>query len=148
MNTSMDSTRARWDGWFSIEMPKHWQVDESGDAISIFDPNGVGAITLSVLSSLIENSDCRHMALELAKRFSDQRGWSIPSSALHVSGSDAVARCTFEYVQTGDETTDYWSVSVFCKRDRAVLMSYVAAASDESSERAKRRVIYDGFRWE
>ena len=55
--------RVVWYGWFSLKLPTRWQVDGIGDAISIFDPDGVGAITLSVLSSADNVADSKSVAL-------------------------------------------------------------------------------------
>ena len=34
------------DSW-SVDLPNHWQVEETEDCLAIYDPNGVGAFQIS-----------------------------------------------------------------------------------------------------
>jgi hypothetical protein len=133
-----------WEGWFSIEIPEGWQLDESRESISIFNPNGFGAFTISLLSSIDPTSKD---GCYVARRFAAQRGWEVPDKAFRLETRKGESICSFEY-NTSDGPIEYWLVSSFRAPHRAALLTYTCLFADRSKESLQRHQICESFRWE
>lgn len=140
-----DLERIIWEGWFSIVIPNGWQVDESDGAISIFDPAGYGAITISLFSlTEMEAGD----ACAIAQSFATQRGWEIAEDKFLRSERNSSSVCSFDYQVKGDVSSEHWEVIVLRTTDRAALMSYMCALSAALEERSQRHQVFESFAWE
>ena len=136
-------SRVEWPGWFSLSLPPSWEYEDSGDAISIYDPAGVGAMTLSAAHRPNQNEPTATDAADVVFHFAKARGWDVRPDQIEARVVDSVpiahASC-----QQGEDTWDLWSI---LDRDRAVTMTYVSSAADNDVERARREEIVQSFTW-
>lgn len=137
----MNYSRISWPDWFSLEVPENWEFAESSESISLYRPDGVGAFTISLITT--ESFDAATAARVLVQRFAKQRGWiEAPQCVAKGDNASCVIR--------NDEGDDYWVVvaHALAGASKAVLISYTVDRHDEQSERSDRDRILESFRWE
>jgi hypothetical protein len=130
---------------FSLCLPPKWLWQDGGDAVTLFHPDGVGALTISVVT-LAQGRDASDVARELASSFATQRAWDVPAAEIHVAGTNERAVSELEYWERGDQSA-YWQVWHLVDGARAALITYTSNSNDAQTEAAERRDIVDSFRW-
>jgi hypothetical protein len=118
------TSRVQWPGWFAISLPPGWEYEDGGDAITLFDPAGVGAMTVSAAHRV-------ESRVPLTDR-------DIDTSTI---GGVPMAHLSCR------EAGDHWDLWELLDRDRAVTITYVANAADAEVEREARESIIASFSW-
>jgi hypothetical protein len=141
MMTSRDKgQKTCWDGWFCITLPSGWALDEAGDVISLYDPNGAGAIAISMYS---ETTITDQASLTLAFRFAERRGVSENNVTLCETHDDL---SVVEFSENHNER--YWKIAAFHRAEQAVVMSYNSSSEDQGEDAEAVYSILKSFEWE
>jgi hypothetical protein len=138
------NARVVWDGWFSVELPDGWEYKDENDTITVYDPDGVGALTISAARRHRAALPDAREAADLALKFARQQGWDIkPDEVESLSlGGGPAAKIAHR------DASDYWEVWQALDQNRLVTLSYVCNAADAPVEAEARKSIITSFKWD
>ena len=129
-----------WDGWFCITLPSGWVLDETGDATSIYNPKGVGAITVSMYSEKVRMDQ---ESLALALRFADGIGITRSQVSVRRTGDD------FSIIEFSENQNEhYWKIAAFHRAKQAVVMSYNSSIEEQERDAGDVDSIFGSFEWD
>jgi hypothetical protein len=132
------SERIVWEGHLALDVPDGWESGTENGVITIYDPDGVGALQLSFLRAKKTTVvDTEH----LARVFARDRGWT--DVALVPVQLGGVAATYFE--SSSDE--EYWRVWTCGRHDRGALVTYNCDESDRDRERTLIDGILGSIEW-
>lgn len=100
---------------YTLKIPSKWEFSTSDKSVSLYNPDGVGAITLSSYS--ITPNTTTGPASEILKKFTAQ-----PDAVLHTEGDMDVAE--IEYNEKVDDTTRYQLVFVISNGRQVIIANY------------------------
>lgn len=140
------ASTVKWDGLFSVNLPQEWSWSTDEGTVSMFRPDGVGALQVSVLAREDQRQPHQAVAMQLARSFARQRQWDLPESEIRTSGVENYSITMFEFTEHGDSPT-YWQVWHLVAVDRAAFITYTCGPVDKESEASERKRIVESFRW-
>jgi hypothetical protein len=135
--------KVEWPHWFAVSLPPGWTHEDGEGTIAIFNPNGVGAFTISTARRLRGDSPDADEARHLVLHFAQQRGWNVDMGDIDdfvVNGAPG-AHLTYR------DSNDHWDLWEAVDMNRLVTMTYVADLQDADTERTDREAIIASFRW-
>lgn len=139
-------TRIRWEGWASIDLPQGWTHEGDLQLLNFFKENGaVGAMQMSFARRNRDGAPTIDEAVELARSFTNQRGWKVESSDLSLGLVEGCPCAMFRYV---DSDSTFWQVWHIVDAERVAFITYVSENEDAELERVDRETIVKSFRWE
>ncbi|MEW5849916.1 MAG: hypothetical protein AB2A00_14065 [Myxococcota bacterium] len=136
-----------WEGWFALDVPRGWHWEETDGIISVYNPEGAGALHFSCLYREGCDEPDLDEVKDMAQRFTDEQGWDVPAEDIHVRTLDGTPVVEMELVTPSPEP-EYWQVWHLIDRTRAILATYVCDAGDEEEERTVREKLMSSFRWD
>lgn len=139
-------SRVEWGDLFSVELPRQWSWSTDDGVVSMFRPDGVGALQVSVLTRERPGQSPREAAMQLARAFVQQQHWDLHDHRIHASSVDGNSMTMFAFTEHGDNPT-YWQVWHIVGTDRAAFITYTCDPADSDVEDVERRSIVDSFRW-
>lgn len=117
------------DTW-SVDLPNHWQAEETDEAISMYDPAGAGAFQVSLYFK--ENGD---VTLEDLMEFSDVEN---PETA-----DLPFLKGIFKKDNDGGYTFFNWWL---CGANHLIYATYICSTEDEETEAEEREGIVHSLR--
>jgi len=137
----MIEERVVWEGYLSVAIPDGWQHEEDNGTISIFDPEGVGALQISFARGPEDVDINLH---EWSQNFANNAGLGTvdPREAM-LAG---IAASTFEALSHDNEPT-YWRIWHCGSHGRVATISYLCAADDRDTERPTIDRLVNSIRW-
>lgn len=139
------TSRVEWHGSFSLEIPPTWQFEDGSDVVTLYNPDGVGALTVSAARRLSPGEATFEVAKGIAAGFARQRQWAIPDHELKSCIIGEAPAVSFEYA---DSSGDHWHLWAIVDTSRVATITYVAAAADDADvERETREAIVSSLRW-
>lgn len=142
----------KWDGMFSVALPQEWAWSTDEGIVSMFRPDGVGVLQVSVLEREDRSQPQQAAAMQLARSFARQRQrqrqrqWDLPDREIRSSSVENYSITTFEFIEHGDKPT-YWQVWHLVAVDRAAFITYTCVPADSEAEVVDRQRIVESFRW-
>jgi hypothetical protein len=143
---SMTAQLVRWGDVFTLRLPSPWLWSEHVGTIGIYQPGGVGALQVSIVSHGEGLRSKGDVALQLAQSFAQQRHWEVAASQIHATTNGINAVTEFEFTEHGDNPT-YWQVWHVVGPRRAAFITYTCKPTDANVEANDRRKIVASFRW-
>jgi len=138
-------TRYEWDSLFSLDLPDEWTVEGEEDVISLFDPQGAGAVTISVgqrsgaivpsAKSTLEQ-EVRNAALANLRNLSSRA--SSDDNGQHVWAEVCGVNLTTNRFVRSRSMDD---------GKRVVALSYNCEIVDQGVEEDAVADIFESFRW-
>ena len=117
-------------GWYNLQLPENWAVEDEGSLISVYDPNqGVGTLQISAYS--IPTDQKLDLVEELAKYLIYRV--KIKSKADLISKIKIDSNCAFyEIFKEGNR---YCSYCMFYKNYKLVFVTYNCPGEEFSKEK-------------
>ena len=117
-------------GWYNLQLPENWAVEDEGSLISVYDPNqGVGTLQISAYS--IPSDQEPDLVEELAKYLIYRV--KIKSKADLISKIKIDSNCAFyEVFKEGGRYCSYW---MFYKNYKLIFVTYNCPGEDFSKEK-------------
>lgn len=143
---ALNSRLIQWGNVFTLGLPARWDWTDTGDVVSLFREDGVGALNISIVTRLGEEQSASVVARQLAESFAAERAWDLGDSEIRIAGTNDNAISEFEYTEHGDHTT-YWQVWHVIDCHRAAFITYTSNPEDAHLEESERRQIVASFRW-
>ena len=107
-------------GYLNYALPNNWCVEEDGDNLFLYNPNGNGAITLSFFNVINTQKSLEEQISILSKKFIDQNNVNLHSSLILFSRESKT-------ILYGTGTTlDSWFIKlwVVAKHPKIVFATY------------------------
>lgn len=136
-----------FEGWFALDLPRDWEWEETDGVISVYAPDGPGAIHFSCLHREKRAAPSADEVLANTQRFVVEQEWEIPRDEITTLKLDGSPATRFETYAQGREA-EYWQVWHIVEKRRAVLATYVCDAGDEDEEREVRERVMASFQWD
>lgn len=107
---------------FNYELPANWCAEEDADNLLWYNPNGNGAITVSIFNVLNTKETLDEQVSILAKRFIDQNRIMLHSSLILYN------RASKTILYGTGTTSDSWFIKlwVIAKEPRIVFATYLS----------------------
>jgi len=117
-------------GWYNLQLPENWAVEDEGSLISVYDPNqGVGTLQISAYS--IPSDQEPDLVEELAKYLIYRV--KIKSKADLISKIKIDSNCAFyEVFKEGGRYCSYW---MFYKNYKLIFLTYNCPGEEFSKEK-------------
>ena len=117
-------------GWYNLQLPENWAVEDEGSLISVYDPNqGVGTLQISAYS--IPTDQKLDLVEELTKYLIYRV--KIKSKADLISKIKIDSNCAFyEVFKEGNRYSSYW---MFYKNYKLIFVTYNCPGEDFSKEK-------------
>lgn len=136
------TSRVTWDGYLSLEIPRGWEWQEDDGTISIFDPDGVGAVQISFASA--EDPSSPIEPEDFTAYFAKDVGFlDVSPVKIKLGGLPA---SYFEGVDQDSEPS-LWRVWSAGRNGRVATISYTCAESDQSAESVHVDGMLDSVSW-
>jgi len=117
------------DTW-SVDLPNHWQVEETDECLAMYDPNGVGAFQIS--SYFKEDSDVTiDDLIEFAEIDSPEKT-DLP----YLNGIYK------KIIEDSDTFFNWW----LCGANHLIYATYICSTDDEATEAEERENIIQSLR--
>tara|TARA_R110001599_G_C12205844_1_gene656125 strand:- start:46 stop:426 length:381 start_codon:yes stop_codon:yes gene_type:complete len=117
------------DSW-SVDLPKHWAVEDSEQCVTLYDPDGFGAFQIS--SYLKEDGDVTIRDLLDFAEVENTESTNLP----YLHG-------IFKKIIDGEDTTFNWWLFV---ANHLLYATYTSSTKDESAEAVERDSIIHSLR--
>jgi hypothetical protein len=127
-------------GWFRVEVPDGWEVEETDDAVAVFDPEGAGVFQVSIQDPRPLPPGGRIDPYLLLRAFLKQSGVDFEGSAPRRWSTDAIdwASCEYEQASTEDpDETLHWRAWMATNHDLVAFLTYACPEADREVERSK-----------
>ena len=134
--------RVTWDGYLSLEVPSGWEWQEDEETISIFDPDGVGAVQISFAKA--EDSSSSIEPEDFTAYFAKDVGFLDVSPVKTELGG--LCASYFEGVDQDSEPS-LWRVWSAGRNGRVATISYTCAESDRGAEKDHIDGMLDSLSW-
>lgn len=102
------------------EIPLHWIAEEDSDTLTVYDPDGEGAITASFYNMLADRSIDEQITV-MAKKFTEQNAITVDKSMFFIhGGEEKTVLCAAGITQ------DKWFVKLWvaAKKPKIVMITY------------------------
>jgi hypothetical protein len=133
-------TRWQWPGYFTLDVPETWSVNESSALIEVLPQVPSGAVQLSVLRRNKAESISEEEAAEVLSNFLDKQD---PEEVTGRKASCLIDRCVAgASFRTAAETVDlYWDVVVYLWDDFALTCTYCHDGQDPQQRMEARQIL-------
>jgi hypothetical protein len=129
-----------WEGYLSLDLPRGWEIQEEDSIISIYNPQGVGALQISFARA--SSKAARIDAHDLTSNFAAGQGFEdVSPRSAELAGLEG---SYFEGINMDGELWRIWQAG---RNGRAVLISYTCGACDAAVERGEIDEIIASIRW-
>lgn len=133
----MIKQKLRWPGFFSTLIPESWEWFEEDGLISIFDPNGVGALQFSFFKITNSSINKKKIASDLAINFAKNKNWHVDDSNIkHVAYGNFPASL-LEMNASEDNEVVHWRVWHLIHNTHVLLVTYNCSVDDIGLEDEK-----------
>ena len=122
-------------GYLDYEIPLHWIAEEDGDTLTVYDPDGEGAMTASFYNMLADRSIDEQITV-MAKKFTEQNAITVDKSMFFIHGGTEKT-----VLHATDITQDKWFVKLWvaAKKPKIVMITY------QSQKKTKEIEICDAI---
>lgn len=127
--------RLNHNGYLDYEIPLHWIAEEDGDTLTVYDPDGEGAMTASFYNMLADRSIDEQITV-MAKKFTEQNAITVDKSMFFIhDGEEKTVLCAAGITQ------DKWFVKLWVavKKPKIVMITY------QSQKKTKEIEICDAI---
>ncbi len=121
-------------GWFSIELPDHWEIDESEEPAALYDPNGAGVIHAGVQTPDLKSEETIDPYLFL-RAFVMQTGVGFMEQNAQRFQKDGVKGATYEFTSNGPEGKLRERLWFLTARDFILFLTYTCREEERQVER-------------
>ena len=128
--------------YFTYELPDGWETEESDDGLSMYDPDGNGALTVSFFNRIDSNTHLNVQVSVLAKNFFECNNIKLNNSFILLNKDEKTVLFGI------GKTADNWFIKlwVVAKNPKIVLATY--QSEQENPEVELCDAIVDSFKFE
>lgn len=128
--------------YFTYELPDGWETEESDDGLSMYDPDGNGALTVSFFNRVDSNTHLNVQVSVLAKNFFECNNIKLNNSFILLNKDEKTVLFGI------GKTADNWFIKlwVVAKNPKIVLATY--QSEQENPEVELCDAIVDSFKFE
>lgn len=135
-------SRLEW-GPITLSLLGGWEWSSDGNGLSLFRPDGVGAVQISILARDPKRSSQAGDAVLLALKCARDRRWTVDDSQVHMAVIGGCPAAEFSVV----ESDAYWHVWHVVGQQNAAFVTYTCDAADADTESLERKSIVESLRW-
>jgi hypothetical protein len=128
-----------WEGFVSLLIPEPWESGEDEGVMTIFNPNGVGALQISFAKSVAPTIDLE----ELTEKMSRDVGLKTSSRPTTVGS----VWSTYVEGVSGEGEPTYWRIWHIAGRDRVACVTYNCAPSNAGVETESVDRVLASWTW-
>ena len=124
-------------GWYRLDLPEGWVVDEDESPLAIYHPDGAGALQLSAETPRPLPPGGKIDVFLMLRAFLKQTGVDFDETLATRSFAGGLDRATYEY--TADSPEDgkvLWRAWMLTNHDIVVFLTYACREEDQDTERA------------
>jgi hypothetical protein len=124
-------------GWFRLELPEGWEVDEDESPVAIYHPEGAGALQLTAETPRPLPPGGKIDVFLMLRAFLKQTGVDFDETLAQRTTEKGQDRAFYEYsAESAEEGVVLWRSWMVTNHDIVVFLTYACRQEDEASERA------------
>ena len=130
-------TRYEKKGWYRLEFPEGWQVDEDEAPASIYHPDGAGALQVTAESPRPLPPGGKIDVFLMLRAFLKQTGVDFDETLARRSTERGLDRAFYEYeAESPEDGRIVWRSWMVTNHDIVVFLTYACREEDKDLERA------------
>ena len=123
------------------ELPKKWRFEEDEETLSLFDPNGNGAMTVSLYRTLPQNSSLEGQIVTIARKFVDNFGIILDHPFIMKNKDDSLA------LEGEGKTNDNWFIKIWVIGRHPKIAFVTYQSNTKTNEIKKCNLIVNSMRF-
>jgi hypothetical protein len=124
-------------GWYRLEIPEGWEVDEDESPVAIYHPDGAGALQVTAETPRPLPPGGRIDVFLMLRAFLKQTGVDFDETLARRSTERGLDRAFYEYeADSPEDGRIVWRSWMVTNHDIVVFMTYACREEDEDLERA------------
>ncbi len=124
-------------GWFRLTLPDGWEVDDDEQPVSIYHPEGAGALQVTAETPRPLPPGGRIDVFLMLRAFLKQTGVDFDETLATRLTERGLDRASYEYTaESPEEGEVVWRAWMVTNHDIVVFLTYACRAEDERQERA------------
>lgn len=124
-------------GWYTVELPEGWTVDEDEDPVAIYHPDGVGALQVSAETPRLSKAGEKPDVFLMLRAFLRGTGVDIDAIPSRRGSARGMDWAEAEYVEDSpQEGKVFWLARMVVTPNSLVFLTYACAEEDKERERA------------
>jgi hypothetical protein len=125
-------------GWYGLEIPEGWEVDEDESPVAIYHPEGAGALQVTAESPRPLPPGGRIDVFLMLRAFLKQTGVDFDETLARRSSEGGLDRAFYEYeAESPEEGRILWRSWMVTNHDIVVFLTYACREEDQDRERAQ-----------
>jgi len=124
-------------GWYRLELPDGWEVDEDENPVAIYHPEGAGALQVTAETPRPLPPGGKIDVFLMLRAFLKQTGVDFDETLAVRSFSGGLDRAFYEYTaESPEEGRALWRSWMVTNHDIVVFLTYACREEDQDAERA------------
>lgn len=124
-------------GWYRLEIPEGWEVDEDESPVAIYHPDGAGALQVTAETPRPLPPGGKIDVFLMLRAFLKQTGVDFDETLARRTTERGLDRAFYEYTaDSPEEGRVTWRSWMVTNHDVVVFLSYACREEDEDLERA------------
>ena len=129
-------------GYLTYELPDGWKTDESDDGLSMYDPDGNGALTVSFFNRVDSNTHLNVQVSVLAKNFFECNNIKLNNSFILLNKDEKTVLFGI------GKTADNWFIKLWVVAENPKIVLATYQSEQENPEVELCDAIVDSFKFE
>jgi len=123
-------------GWYRLELPEGWEVDEDEDPVAVYHPDGAGALQVTAQTPRPLPPGGKIDVFLMLRAFLKQTGVDFDETLATRSFSGGLDRAFYEYgADSPEEGRVLWRSWMVTNHDIVVFLTYACREEDQDLER-------------
>jgi hypothetical protein len=134
-------------GWYRLEIPDGWEVDEDENPVAIYHPEGAGALQVTAEAPRPLPPGGKIDVFLMLRAFLKQTGVDFDESLATRSFDGGLDRASYEYsAESPEDGQVVWRSWMLTNHDVVVFLTYACREEDANAERAAVDAIVASIR--
>jgi hypothetical protein len=124
-------------GWYRLEIPEGWQVDEDESPVAIYHPDGAGALQVTAETPRPLPPGGKIDVFLMLRAFLKQTGVDFDETLARRSTERGLDRAFYEYdADSPEDGRIVWRSWMVTNHDIVVFLTYACREEDQETDRA------------
>jgi len=124
-------------GWYRLEIPEGWEVDEDESPVAIYHPEGAGALQVTAETPRPLPPGGRIDVFLMLRAFLKQTGVDFDETLARRSSERGLDRAFYEYdADSPEDGRIVWRSWMVTNHDIVVFLTYACREEEQETERA------------
>lgn len=132
-------------GWFRLAVPDGWEIDEAEEPLAFYDPQGVGALQVTVQAPRPLKPGEKVDVYLMLRAFLRSIGVDIDLVEARRYTERALDWAACEYEGDSEEGKTFWRVWMATNHDLLAFITYACPVEERESERETVNGIVSSF---